>query len=361
MRRLLAAALAACITFTRSALAAHAGYTVGAIRWDPAFYEPLATNTERANVEMTLGPAAYQSRIPTCGSVVNSYTVTFQGCSTQAQIDAEIAQAKAANIDYFVFCWFAPNSPQATAWGYYQTSTHSADVKWAVTTSIQFFNSAVSGSASYWNGYLSQSNYQTVTIGGTARPIIYLQDDGSATSALTSSITAMRSAFSSASLPNPYVVIMNGAPSFAASEMTTVGADAVGAYNFNPSVSASTYPSLVTAVEAFWTTMSGTGKPTIPIAMTGWDRRPRIEHPVLWEVATQIPWVGWLNYYAAGTPAQIAAHIGDMLTWMANNTAADPAKTGIIYSWNEHDEGGSALAPEIGTGSTILNAVAGAL
>jgi hypothetical protein len=46
-----------------------------------------------------------------------------------------------------------------------------------------------------------------------------------------------------------------------------------------------------------------------------------------------------------------------MITWIRNNPQSCPAQTGIIYSWDEHDEGGSALNPTLGGGDRILKAV----
>ena len=43
-----------------------------------------------------------------------------------------------------------------------------------------------------------------------------------------------------------------------------------------------------------------------------------------------------------------------MVNWIAANRTACPAQTGLIYSWDEHDEGGSTLNPSLGGGAAIL-------
>ena len=72
--------------------------------------------------------------------------------------------------------------------------------------------------------------------------------------------------------------------------------------------------------------------------MAGWDRRPRVEHPVPWET-WQKPGQGLDRFYHAPTPAELATHVQDALDWLRDNPAA-PARCALIYAWNENDEGG---------------------
>jgi hypothetical protein len=82
--------------------------------------------------------------------------------------------------------------------------------------------------------------------------------------------------------------------------------------------------------------------------MTGWDRRPRIEHPVPWE-ASQKPGVGIDSYYQTATPPQIAAHVVDCLRWLSAHPASAPTETAVIYAWDEDDEGGWLIPTYDGT------------
>jgi hypothetical protein len=347
-------------TRTRPALAAHTGTTIGAIRWD-AWYEP-SYGTERMDAEVALGPAVYQGRAPACASVVDAKTISMAACGTQAQMDAEITAAHGAGIDYWAFCFYGTGAYTSLSmgWQLYQSSTLKAQMNWCMIYGYGLFISQAASMLSTLTGLLAQSSYQRVTVSSVSRPLLYLLNDGTATSTLAATITTFRAACVSAGLPTPYIVILLGGVAPAGAVAAT-GADAVDNYAYAPAVIAGSYPALVTAAEAEWTTLAASGQQVVPTAMTGWDRRPRVEHPDHAEASYQSPYVGWSQYYAAGTPAQIAAHVGDMITWLKANTSAAPAQTGLIYSWDEHDEGGSTLNPSLGGGSAILTAVGGAL
>lgn len=354
MRRFLAL-VALFLAAASPAFAAHAGKSVGAIRWDPWY---ISTDTsERPAVESTLGPSKWQGRAPACATATNSYTVSFANCGVQAQIDSEITTAHSAGLDYWAYVWYGPSDPMQAAWRLHQSSTIASNMNWCLMfSSYSLFISEVGSMPSTLTGYFKQSNYQTVLSG---RPLVYLLADGTSLSTLATSIATLRTAAASAGAGNPYVVLMVGATSGAVS---TAGADAISIYSTATSAPvAGTYASLVSTVEAYWATMAGTGQSVVPTAVTGLDRRPRVERPVSWEVPGQLPYMGDNLYYAAGTTAAIASHIGDMLTWIGNNSGSAPAQTGLIYSWDEHDEGGSTLNPSLGGGSAILNAVAGSL
>lgn len=359
MTRFLRFLLVACIlTASSPAFAAHVGKSIGAIRWDP-WYIPGETD-ERPAVESSLGPAAWQPRAPSCASVLNTYTINFNTCGTQGQIDAEIAAAHTAGLDYWAYVWYGPADPMQAAWRFHQASATKANMNWALMySSYALFVSTTAGSIATYTGYLQQANYQTVTVAATVRPLVYIISDTATSNAtLAASITTFRAAVVAAGLNTPYVVVMTTA----AGTTAATGADAVAAYasGASPSV-AQAYSVLVTAVEALWVTIAATTQPMVPTAVTGWDRRPRNERPVPWEVPGQRPYIGDSLYFIAGTTSQIATHVGDMITWMTANTTACPSQTGLIYSWDEHDEGGSTLNPSLGTGSTILTAVGGAL
>jgi hypothetical protein len=199
---------------------------------------------------------------------------------------------------------------------------------------------------------LQDRDYQTVSSG---RPLLYLLPDDTPPPTLHQKVNTLRAAAMSASLGEPYVVLLTGAVKGAAA---LNGADAIGIYS-KPNVApkAAPYSDLAASTEAYWKTIAATGQSVVPTALTGADRRPRIERPVPWEAPYQNPYVGIENYYQAGTPAAIAAHVRDMVQWIAANKATCPAQTGLVYSWDEHDEGGSTLSPSVGDGDTILKAL----
>ena len=50
---------------------------------------------------------------------------------------------------------------------------------------------------------------------------------------------------------------------------------------------------------------------------------------------------GSTNYTVPPTPAELANHLADALEWTSSHlTTATPARTVLIYAWNENDEGG---------------------
>jgi hypothetical protein len=82
---------------------------------------------------------------------------------------------------------------------------------------------------------------------------------------------------------------------------------------------------------------------------TGWDRRPRVQHPVSWEKPDPPGAIDM--FYATPSPAELAAHLQAALDWCGRHqTTADPSGV-LIYAWNEIDEGGwllPSLWPEPG-------------
>jgi hypothetical protein len=83
---------------------------------------------------------------------------------------------------------------------------------------------------------------------------------------------------------------------------------------------------------------------------TGWDPRPRVEHPVSWTTVAADAWA------QPATPAEIAAHLGRALAWTGQYPAAADAQTVLIYAWNEFDEGGW-LCPTLRDGTARLDAI----
>ncbi|MEI7776713.1 MAG: hypothetical protein WCK17_18290, partial [Verrucomicrobiota bacterium] len=47
------------------------------------------------------------------------------------------------------------------------------------------------------------------------------------------------------------------------------------------------------------------------------------------------------------SPAELAAHMREAVTWTEENSDINPTNSVLIYAWNEHDEGGW-LQPTLG-------------
>ena len=92
------------------------------------------------------------------------------------------------------------------------------------------------------------------------------------------------------------------------------------------------------------------GLRVVPWVTTGWDPRPRVEHPVSGTTVAPDAWA------QPGTPAEIAAHLGRAPAWTGLDRAAADTKTVLIYAWNEFDEGGW-LCPTPRDGTARLDAI----
>ena len=91
-----------------------------------------------------------------------------------------------------------------------------------------------------------------------------------------------------------------------------------------------------------------------PAPITGWDPRPRADHPPVW--VKEGP-----EHYIKPKKAEITSLFKHAKAWLQrekNNLGE--ADTAIVYAWNECTEGGWLL-PTKGEGRTRLEAVANAL
>lgn len=197
--------------------------------------------------------------------------------------------------------------------------------------------------------WFQQSNYQKVL---TNRPVLFLlSNEFNTFSSLTTfaaAITALRVATVTAGLGTPYIVLMGFT---ATATATALGADAISTYvGPNVNTQLATFAANTASVEAYWTSQKGHGFDVVPAADMGWDTRPRIESPVRWEVTSSSlpPFAGDLNYVAAGTLIERGAHITNLVNFITANPTACPATLGLVYSWDECDEGGGTLIPTIG-------------
>jgi hypothetical protein len=187
-----------------------------------------------------------------------------------------------------------------------------------------------------------------------ARPLVYiLWQPSEVTSWFAGSLTNVAAAISyvrsqctAAGIGNPYIVILYGP--YSTSFFSTIGADAISNYTSSAPLTAApdVYATLDTGSAPYWASLVATGLPVVPICQTGWDTRPRKEHSASWGKSR--PRLGDTAYFAAGTPAQVAAHIQNGINFIGNNPAACPSKALLIYSWNECDEGGNVLCPTLG-------------
>jgi len=349
--------------------AAAAPVFAGAIRWDA--WETTDRGIANA-VAATLGPHQYNNRAPFCATSPAADTIDMSSCDTQAAMDEEIADAARAGLAYWAYCWYGAGDPMMNAWALHQSSVLRNQVGWCLL--LQF--SRLGGAGAFaavqtaFVGYFQQPNYQKLA---GARPLIYLYVDqiahlasdwGGNWANVGTALDHLATACASAGLARPYIVVMFGAPKDARAIASALSADAISNYMARtPKGQPATYRALDASAQAYWAEMAATGGAIVPICMTGWDTRPRKLHPPPWQHG-QAPNTGMDTYVAAGTPAEIAAHIRAAIDYINAHPAITPARTLLVYSWNECDEGGSPLVPTYtpaGADHAILDAVGAVL
>jgi hypothetical protein len=158
----------------------------------------------------------------------------------------------------------------------------------------------------------------------------------------------------------PYLVFCDGAPKAAKRMCDLFAGDALSAYaTADGGARGAPFAELAARAETFWQRCDETGTPAVPICMAGWDRRPRVLHPVSWE-SFHVQKDADQYYYASGTPDELAAHIGRSVSWFKEHPGQNGTELVLIYAWNEFDEGGwlvPALPPPHGEGAARLDAL----
>jgi hypothetical protein len=333
------------------------GVTVGAIRWD-AWHTPLVSSEHGGAggpvkaMEASLNPHRYRHRAPFFARVNADDTLRIDGY-TQEVVDREIAFAKAGGIDYFAFLLYDEGTCMSQGLSLYLSSARRREVNFCAVASPGTF-----GAREKWEAgvgrivrYMKEPGYQTVCGG---RPLLYLFRPeekwigvwGGPAEARRLFDT-LREAARTVGLGDPYIVVMHqGSAADGKRAADTVGAQALSDYARQNNAAGAPYAELASVARAFWEECAGTGAEVVPLVMAGWDRRPRVEHPVPWETWQQ-PGVGLDRYYASPAPTELAEHLREAMEWTDARPARCPAKTVIVYAWNEHDEGGW-LCPTLG-------------
>lgn len=159
-------------------------------------------------------------------------------------------------------------------------------------------------------------------------------------SGLRQFVDMFRVSIQKSGLNNPYIVMLDQDAAVAARYAKAVGLDAVGAYAVNRNLRAAPFSELSHEAEQLWSADESTGLSTVPIVTTGFDQRPRFEHPPPWANGSMDIPTALQFYYETAKPEEIAKELRDCLAWMAANRSAAPAQIALVYAWNENDEGG---------------------
>jgi hypothetical protein len=325
---------------------------VGAIRWD-AWYRP--GNVENAAVASALEPPSYHFRLPWFAKISPSGTVRIEG-GHQEIMDREILAAHSAGLKYWAFDYYGSGDPMSVALELYLSSREKDKVNFCLMISanrlgsVRSFRDIIDRQVTY----MAHPSHQSVLNG---RPLVFLgflsestirtHWDGNIRK-LRRAVDYLRESAARRAGRDPYIALMTSDPVGSLQYLDLLELDALSAYAVRSAVRHAPYSNLASRAKQFWEICAATGKQVIPTVMTGWDRRPRIEHPVPWE-HWQKPRVGMDSYYQTATPSEIADHLATCLKWLSTHQRAAPAQAAIIYAWDEDDEGGWLIPTYNGT------------
>jgi hypothetical protein len=307
---------------------------VGAIRWD-AWIGAVAGYDVGVQVENSLGPQRWHSRLPFYAEELSETKVRIRG-NRQEVMDQEIGFAHRAGLDYWAFVMYPRDNPQTLGGlDLYLRSSHKRDINFAMIAQSYTFGDA---DIARLIGYFRQGNYQKVA---GDRPLLFLSGpqkvDDPAWSDIKKRIEQLRVAAARAGLRRPYIVHLWGWDG-AREVIDWLTLDAMGAYSLNFNDRGAPYATLAKKAQSKWDDWRATGAKVCPLVTTGWDRRPRVEHPVSWEKPDPVDAIEF--YYETPTPAELAAHLRAALDWCAKYPSTADGAVVLIYAWNEMDEGG---------------------
>ncbi len=303
--------------------------SVGAIRWDA-----WSGGDVTREVEKTLGPRKYQAKLPWFAKVNGDQDVHING-GNQETMDREIGFAANAGLDYWAFLLYAETRSMSDSLRFYLSSAHRQRINFCL-----ILHSTLIVPDSQWPheleravALLQEPGCQTVC---GDRPLVYVFEAKWQGVFPEERFAEFRQAAKQAGR-DPYYVYMGWNPANDFKLAAPWGFDAVSHY-----AAASTDPSfsqLVRHVEKYyWSAASEAQVPYIPMATTGWDKQPRRENPVSWEIGHE--YHKQTVFPAKATPAEIANHLKDALAFVVAHPSICKSNTVIMYAWNEHDEGG---------------------
>jgi hypothetical protein len=352
----LAAAILLAITLGPAFPAERGCPAIGAIRWD-AWHG--ADGPVGRRVERTLGPEQWHDRLPFCSRVLGPDKVEIE-CDTQEAMDREIGYAADAGLSYWVFATTAPDDAMSRSFRFYLSSARKSRVNFSLRSRPRQMGRPgdYSGQIARFVQHMKDPSYQKVA---GNRPLFYIgfltqevDEHWGGAAAFRAAIDGLRAEAVKAGLANPYIAVMEFNPERAKQYADTYGFDAITTYATRAGNLGAPYAYLARGVEQYWDRSRATGAAVIPIAMTGWDNRPKLTVPMRRRADPGIARTPF--HYEQGQPAEIARHIGNAMQWVAAHPAATPANAIIVYAWNEHDEGGW-LKPTLSEGAARVKAV----
>ena len=326
---------------------------IGVIRWDLWHNNDDYTNR-------SLGPNQYHNRVPFFGRETGVDSVNASGAD-QVVMDQEIAYAKEAGISFFAFYWYfkwpaltvTSNNNSFYAREFFKTST-SADKN--TVKSAYILSNTLDPLQDSWASPnsppllqigedMNRADYHKVLVDGVLRPLVFYHAVGSSDDKMTSLkrqnlVSAYR--VNNPTAPEPYIVNLVGTSGTDAfNSISSTKAQAVGTYGSTGNASTTHAYSDVAAEDVeIWNRYKNANAKLVPMVTVGYDRRPRILNRFNYENPNNNDWS------ETATNAELTAHLQDAINFVIANPTQCEIKTLLMYSWNEHDEGG-AICPTI--------------
>lgn len=332
---------------------------MGAIRWDA--WQAPGSPTTRA-VERSLSPSEYHHRLPFFAALNPDGSARIDG-GTQAVMDREIALARAGGLGFFAFLAYPRGSAMGRGLELFLASSERRGLRFCLICELRNWGSAAQPAALIAEHAMLLRHPDQLRL-ADGRPVYFLgflsprlvEERWGGPMGLAAAVDRFRQQTRRVGGGDPFLVLM-ARPEFA-DIARQIGADALSSYSIaDGAARGEPYLALSALAEARWEALAATGLKVVPTAMAGWDRRPRVANPVPWEGA-QRPGAGMDRYYREGTAGEIAAHVAQARGWATQHSAS--AGLGLIYAWNENDEGGW-LVPTLPFDDSRLRALRQAL
>ena len=156
---------------------------------------------------------------------------------------------------------------------------------------------------------------------------------------LRSAVAQLRKQFQRKRLGNPYIVGMNAGGIWSAKYIDEAGLDAVSAYRgcFGATVKGTPYRELSKNIQEQFLEKNPKREVIVPL-LSGANHLPRHE---------RLPEKFSARHYREPEKGELAAHVTFGLDWIEAHPRQCPARSVLIYAWNEHSEGGF-LCPLMG-------------
>jgi hypothetical protein len=106
----------------------------------------------------------------------------------------------------------------------------------------------------------------------------------------------------------------------------------------------------MTLIIRWWNESIQIGSKIILPLPTGWDPRPRYEHPVPW---TNIG----PEHYLQPTTQELQDFFKSSIQFTCAHKNVTEAQTILVYAWNECSENGASLIPNLGNGTYFVRAL----